>query len=195
MIYNIVKIKPLNNNVYNVLELVTKDSSKLGKDEFIINSSIFEHLYNSKQKGMSIYFLIEDVKDIKYIQISNVKILSKDMDLINVLKQFYLSKIEGLFNVHFDTPSMFSMYETVQISNKFAEYNIFINDTNREEEYINIINKNCPELLDLLQIYLENKDKLDKSLEKFNKFHDLSSKINKSQTIEELTEVWESIKL
>lgn len=67
-------------------------------------------------------------------------------------------KLEEGFAVKY---SVVNLYKYLGLLCKFAEHGIFINDANKEEKYIEIINAENPELIDYLQEYLDLKEVVD----------------------------------
>lgn len=70
----------------------------------------------------------------------------------------------------------------IMLHDKFAEEGIYITDRNKEDKYIEIIEKDSPELLEVLEDYLQIQEQLEKII---------SARDSWKETIQKLDEISE----
>lgn len=115
----------------------------------------------------------------------------------SLIEQAYKAINTALFNgIHCSNPIDCNIlfFRYMYLHDKFAEEGIFITERNKEEKYIEIIEKDSPELLELLEEYLQVIEELqeissirDLWREKVDKLIELSKtddKDNKNKILE-----------
>ncbi len=95
----------------------------------------------------------------------DITVLTQAMDLFQYDDKITLKAIktnillvqetERFSRINNDVNGMMLLTSMLVLQSKFGEYGIFINDANKEEQYIELINRDCPDLLEYLQEYLE----------------------------------------
>jgi len=142
--YDIIFCRASNLKNYTNFEENIETIEINGKDENIVNSCL---LINGNIKiDKETRKLIDYPKkyyDIKIEDFNKIQIIRK---IINKSEDF-LSKLK-----------MINAIELMLLNNELADKGFTITDANREEKYLEILEKEDKELLDLLERYLELKD-------------------------------------
>jgi hypothetical protein len=122
-------------------------------------------------------------------------ISNKDLDLNTTdmanLKNSYLIKISQFFDSYINTVSNLTYYEFTILNNTLCENGIFITKDNREEKYIEILEKEDEDLIDILEKYLICKDEIDRSFAAYETYRTFKTKLNECETVEEINTVAE----
>ena len=107
-----------------------------------------------------------------------------ERDKMIALSNVYRKMDYCLFNVsamdYFDFLGSFSV---------LASLGYFITDNNREEKYLEIIESGDENLISALEIYLENKDKLEKISYIYNKVRQFEKNVMICNTVEDLNNI------
>lgn len=93
-----------------------------------------------------------------------------------VLEGYARRKVEEGFGSN--NVVLINLFKYLNLLTRFAEYGIFINDRNREEQYIEIINKENPELLDYLQEYLDMREYIVGTMAQYDQYMDIINKVS-----------------
>jgi hypothetical protein len=149
--------------------LISKDAPPFGYTEAYSESV---GLLNSfkENKDLKAYIVCDEIerhtsKDIfpvwhGYVDVQQIKRV--------VGENYAKRKIEDSFGSNLS--AVMNLFKYLNLLTKFAEYGIFINDKNREEQYIEIINRENPELLDHLQEYLDMREYIHGSLAQYDQY-------------------------
>lgn len=172
-----------------------KDYETFDSTKFI---SISEDVYNFLLENLeytdgtkSIYFVLDDVtriNDKEIIQIS--KDNKSSLDSLNTILNYYKYNMEEL------VLSRTRMYP-YKLFKFFNSYNVLINagftitNTNQEETYIEIINREDEELLNALSDYLDSRDNMNLETTVFEKYELYKDKLMLASSSEEARQIYE----
>jgi len=96
------------------------------------------------------------------------------------------------------TPEMakhsgYELYNFMCKNNELASKGYFITDNNREDQYIKIIETADDNLINLLESYLESKDKIQRGFHISAKLDEFNQNLNRAETEEEITKLEEDL--
>lgn len=118
-----------------------------------------------------------------------LKLLEKDIDELEYFKQASMNKVKSKVRPELSKESAYTMYEFIIKNNELCSKGYFITDTNREEKYIEIIETGDMELIDLLESFLEAKDKVDRAYhlkDKIKKYQESIKDVNTTEEVQKL---------
>ena len=123
------------------------------------------------------------------IQMYDIHVIpnSTTMNLMDV-KEMYLSKVMGLFDRTINTVSNLVYYEFGCLNNELANYGIFITNNNREEKYIEILETEDDDLVNILEKYLICKDEIERASAAYEIYKLFKSELNECDTEDEIKE-------
>ena len=137
--------------------------------------------------------LLKRGRTVSYSKI--VKTLTKDdliLNDINTLEQYKNAvyyKAINKFQIYISPLYMFDFYDFLILNNEFVSLGYVITSTNKEEQYLKIINENDEGLLNRLERYLFLLDKLSVYQFRKQQIDNLKSKLNEASTEEEIDEI------
>jgi hypothetical protein len=114
--------------------------------------------------------------------------------LLEQAKQNILLEAERFFDQKINTVANLTYYEFIVLNNSLMEQGYFITDANKEEKYIEILEKENDELIDLLEKYLMNKDEISRAFAAYDNYCKLKNEIRDADTLEESTEIYNRFK-
>ena len=140
--------------------------------------------------GQRIFILVDESTDISKPSDYNTQLYKVFLgeDEISAYKSYCINQVQTEID-KLSGEHIMDIYRAVRLSSKFAEYGIFINDSNKEEMYIEIIQQEAPELIDLLQDYLYLVNLLDPVLAGERRLQEKKVKLEKCESIQELNDV------
>jgi len=172
MIKWLIKIKKVKSNklehIYKVIDCVADDTNnEKFKTYKEINELIGLKINKLFKKDIPIYINGNDFKRLDFDDI-HYGVNLDDKNVESTIKQSIITK---KIDIIFDSKlNIFNMFKYMSLLSKFGEHGIFINDKNREEQYIEIITRDNPELLNYLQEYLDLKEFVDGSFLELNEY-------------------------
>ena len=127
------------------------------------------------------------------IQMYDIQVIPNNITL-NLMdtKEMYLSKVMGLFDRTINTVSNLVYYEFSCLNNELANYGIFITNNNREEKYIEILEMEDDDLVNILEKYLICKDEIERVSAAYETYRQFRSDLNECDTEEEIKEKFSS---
>lgn len=114
-----------------------------------------------------------------------------DTDGLEKDRMIFLSDIYRKVDYHLYFASAIDFFDFMNASNELASLGYFITEKNREEKYLEIIESADEDLISMLEVYLENKDKLEKISYVYNKTRKFEKLVIDCKTPEELTQIKE----
>jgi hypothetical protein len=118
---------------------------------------------------------------------------SKTDSTFELRKLRCLSEISARIGYELTIISAIELLEFFVIITSFAEKGIVINDTNREEKYLEIVSSSDEHLINLLEKYLEIKDKIDKIYTRYNELVFSKNSIVQARNDDELNTALKTI--
>lgn len=180
MITYFVKLEPLENvnykgqTIYKILEAVCTDSEPTSDlKEFQKINALAGDIIIGRMKcpGFLTYLVARQVStaggNSVYWFPENFKV--PEQIIKEIAHQDAIRNMSEMFGNN-NNLLIFNMFRYLCLLSKFAEYGIFINDRNREEQYIEIINKENPELINHLQEYLDLRDYVEGAMLHYDEF-------------------------
>jgi hypothetical protein len=118
---------------------------------------------------------------------------SKKDSTFELRKLRCLGDIGARVNYELTVISAIELFEYFVIITSFAEKGIIINDTNREEKYLEIVSSTDEKLITLLEKYLEIKDKVDKVYSRYRELTQSKDTISQARNDDELNAALKTI--
>ena len=120
-------------------------------------------------------------------EVKTENLTSSKMTVDSYRKAVQLKARDLMFS-RFDGSVIFSFYEFILLNNQLIEQGFVITEENREDKYIEIVNKDNDELLELLSDYLKARD----SLKMYNLYYkDYKALLNDIQKLNEVPAIEE----
>jgi len=107
---------------------------------------------------------------------------------VDSYRKAVLLKARDLMFSRFDGSIIFSIYEFTLLNNQLLEQGFIITEENREDKYMEIVNKDNDELLDLLSDYLKARDELKKYNFYYKEYKSLTNDVQKLNEVPEIEE-------
>lgn len=131
---------------------------------------------------------IEDEIKLYDVNIIENKRLNQENNELDEMKNFYNIKFIQLFDKHIATISHLTYYEFTCLNNILADKGFFITDENREEKYIEILESEDEELINILEKYLLCKDEIERVYAGYNNYKNFKLELEECENIEEVEE-------
>lgn len=112
-------------------------------------------------------------------------------DDIKTVKHLNIYKVVNHFSKKTMNVPAFAFLEFQMLNNELATRGIFITDQNREEKYLEVLEKNESELLDILERYLSVLEDVSKYRNLYNELRVCIEKINLCENIDEVAPIAE----
>jgi len=96
---------------------------------------------------------------------------------IDIARNIALSAITSTVDAYLVTLSMMEFFNFINLNNIFIEKGIIITEDNREEKYLEIINKEDPKLIESLEKYLEAKDRISQVYWRYEKVEEFKKEL------------------
>lgn len=109
-------------------------------------------------------------------------------------KQNVLLEAERFFDQKINTVTNLTYYEFIVLNNNLMEQGYFITDTNKEEKYIEILETENDDLIDILEKYLMNKDEIARSFAAYETYRTLKLNIADTEDLEEVNKLYQAFK-
>ena len=116
----------------------------------------------------------------------NDLIISDVANDLEVIKHSALIKAKTLVTPEITKESGYTMYEFIIYHDELMEEGYVITNKNRESKYMEIIETEDNELIELLEKYLEAKDKIARGFFIKNRYDKLTKQVLRSKTQEEV---------
>jgi hypothetical protein len=191
----VIELKNFNLQNFQVVNVLFKvDMQKIPGERFV-TVSIRDALQIKKIIEKEILLLPREKFDISVeIPVVTLNDFTKleNSDLVS-RKLSYLSRINANINYQVATISGIELFEYFVISTSFAERGIVINDQNREEKYLEIISSEDEYLINMLESYLEIKEKSDKVYARYKELVNVRNRISGAQNDEALDEILRTV--
>lgn len=189
MNYNVVAVTD-DGDTYAVKYVDSYQNSLLKNDELFIKiSNVAADKIREAISDRNRVYLPKGVNG----ELSFTDIIIVDTDEVEKKKMVMFSELYRRIDYQQFYFCAMDFFDYVNAFNHLASLGYFITDQNREEKYIEIIESGDESLIGDLEIYLENKDKLENMSHLFNKKKEFEGSINECETLEELVEVQEEI--
>lgn len=121
-------------------------------------------------------------------RISLRDLLPNNTDIDN-LKNSYSIMISQFFDTRINTIANLTHYEHTVLNNELANLGIFITDSNREEKYIEILELEDDNLIDVLERYLLCRDEISRSFAAYENYRKFKQGLNEAGTTDEINEI------
>jgi hypothetical protein len=121
-------------------------------------------------------------------RISLRDLLPDNTDIDN-LKNSYIIMISQFFDTRINTIANLTHYEFTILNNELANYGIFITNSNREEKYIEILELEDDNLIDVLERYLICRDEISRSFAAYENYRKFKQDLNDAGTTNEVNEI------
>jgi len=110
-------------------------------------------------------------------------LLITTMDPLEIYKSRSRTKGKHLLKQYCDFTLQFDFFEFSILNNKLINNGYIITDENREAKYLEIINTSNQDLIDILEAYLEVKDKIEIHTHQYDDFQTFKTNVNDSVDI------------
>jgi len=161
---------------------------------------ISEEIYNKlKEKEKDLAFTntyisttvtyLDNEKEIKTNEGELPELLEEE--LFQKLRMQNIIKAKEMLLTRLDTTSFIGFASLMVLNNKLMDRGFIITDENREDKYLEIVNKDDVELLDLLSKYLETYDNVQAHIYHYNLYVELVENINSCDSEEEILQYME----
>lgn len=150
-----------------------------GETNLKLSSMAYEIIKQNIEQGN----LVRIKKPLKSNEVlpGEVDIVATDVDDIQYIRDATLIKCKTLVTPELVKESGYTLYEFMIKNNELCSKGYFISDNNREEKYIEIIETGDEKLIELLETYLEAKDKIDRAFHIKLKLDKLNKALNRAQ--------------
>ena len=185
----LVELKPFDMENFSVSNVFfSSDLGKIPGDKFV-SVSLRDGIQIKKTIEKEVMLLPKAIlKDSEesIVEVGIDSFTKIDSSDITATKLQLFSKINNRINYQLAKIAGIELYEYFIIVTSFAERGIIINDQNREEKYLEIISSEDEYLINLLERYLEIKDKVDSIYRMYRDLTTLRTNISRVQTKEDL---------
>lgn len=106
------------------------------------------------------------------------------MDSLSVHKARIRTIGKHFLKEHVDFTIQFDFFEFNMLNNKFLDAGYYITNENREAKYLEIINSGDASLINVLDAYLECRDRITISSHNYNNYISFKNSVNESETTE-----------
>ena len=137
-----------------------------------------------------------DIKDFIILKpFNNSEIMPYDIQVVdklkeNNLKDLYLYKLSLLFDTKINTVNQLTYYKFTILNNELADMGLFITDQNREEKYIEILEREDDSLIDKLEQYLLCRDEISRASAAYESYNNIKNILNECESEEEMKAVY-----
>lgn len=118
-----------------------------------------------------------------------VDVLDQDINNFEYIKNNAFAQFKQKVTPEMTKESGIVLYEFIMANNDLSSKGYFITDKNREEKYIEIIETGDSDLIELLETFLETKDKLERAKFLKNQTEKFKAELKKTKTIEDVEEI------
>ena len=161
---------------------------------------ISEEIYNKlKEKEKDLAFTntyisttvtyLDNEKEIKTEDAEEAEL--NEEEIIQKLRMQNIIKAKEMLLTRLDTTSFIGFASLMVLNNKLMDRGFIITDENREDKYLEIVNKDDVELLDLLSKYLETYDNVQAHIHHYGLYVELVENINSCDSEEEILQYME----
>ena len=144
---------------------------------------------NLDEGRLSKYYInniVSEINDVSSIQVDDSVNYTNDMNYLvehysTIARELVFSRIKFL---------PIKLFEYISINNELISKGYFISDENKEEKYLEILNKESEEFIEKFIKYLEIVDKLSLEKEIVRKYDEFIENIQSVQTKEEIENLY-----
>lgn len=154
------------------------------KDSFLPLSTVAEKMIIEAVQGDRKVLIKKPIMSNEVMP--NDLIISDITNDLEVIKHSALIKAKTLVTPEITKESGYTLYEFIVYHDELMEEGYVITNKNREQKYMDIIETEDEELIELLENYLEAKDKIARGFFIKKKYDKLSKAVLKSKTQEEI---------
>lgn len=175
-----------NSTYLKIEDIVTNDNYPTNNDILFIplNPLSLNKLKNLKEFMDDKDFII--LKPFNESEIMPYDIIVVDKLKENDFKEIYLYKLSLLFDTKINTVNQLTYYKFTILNNELADKGFFITDQNREEKYIEILEKEDESLIDKLEQYLLCRDEISRASAAYEAYNNIKNILNECATPEEM---------
>jgi hypothetical protein len=132
----------------------------------LVSKQIYEML-KEKEVDIAVNKITCSIKDLCLIDENEVVVIDSTTTSLEGIKILLKNRAFLLTKTRLDDTMYFAFFNFTLNNNKLAAAGFIVTDENREDKYLEIVNKNDADLLDSLSIYLESLD----TLKIYNKYY------------------------
>lgn len=174
------------NQIINIETSVIRDLIGLRNNSVGINNLTAQMVEKMFSDGLQVYYK----SNTKSIELMPYDIFSgADVTDINILRNQKLSEAKYCVSHHQSLVTGLMMFDFICINNELLDNGFVITDNNREEKYIEILEKDDESLIEKLEIYLNARDTISRASFLEREYQKFYRDIKQSQTEEEILKV------
>lgn len=174
------------NQIINIETSVIRDLIGLRNNSVGINNLTAQMVEKMFSDGLQVYYK----SNTKSIELMPYDIFSgADVTDINILRNQKLSEAKYCVSHHQALVTGLMMFDFICINNELLDNGFVITDNNREEKYIEILEKDDESLIEKLEIYLNARDTISRASFLEREYQKFYRDIKQSQTEEEILKV------
>jgi hypothetical protein len=164
-----------------------EDRSEYGEDLYVeVSGLIYEYVKENINRNDVICQLIGGD-----ITIDGIELIPKDE--LNNLRNIVIKTFRKYFvDRHFDSEFYITFINYTRLNNKLSSKGYFITDDNREDVYLEIINTDDMDLIDLLDEFLMVMDEISEYDSAMKVFSDFKTNVNNLMDISDIKELFKS---
>lgn len=147
------------------------------------DTSVFTFIAECLLENKTVSF----AKDIKNPTINDL-VVGEPNNLFNI-KNLHIYKCINYFSRKTMNVPAFAFLEFQILNNELANNNIFITDVNREEKYLEVLEKNDPELLEILEKYLTVLSSVEQYRKQYFELVEATDRINSADNEKDIIDI------
>ena len=173
-------------SIENIVQWESKYSTT-ANDEFVVTMTDEAHrILKTEMKKNNIVTLKKPLA--LYIITANDFLIEEGETLENV-KHYTKIHLKSMITPQITKESSYTMYSYMNKYAQLLELGFVITDSNREDVYMQIIDEDNDDTIEILEDFLNAKDRLNRGLFFVDAFEKVSKRINQSKEIEEIYEI------
>lgn len=173
----------------------TKQSNEIFETSIYVycTKEVYEYLNANAADTQLQKFTFDKSKE-AIVKISDIEVVNEELEKDEV-KINIINDARFMIQQRFDTSIIFDFFTFIMKNNELAAEGFFITNENRDDKYLEIVNKNDEDLLNNLSDYLKAMDNLLRYQQYYNLFKSLSDRLDSDElSVEEMQEAFESFK-
>lgn len=171
-------------NIHNIIANTVEFGTEVNKENFLPLSTMAHKMI---EDALSNDYGVKIKKPIFANEVLPIDlIINKDKNDITFIREASLINVKSKVSPEITKESGYTMYEFMKKHTEMMDAGYFITDKNRETKYMEIIETDDDELIELLESYLETKDKIERGFFIKKRFDILVKAVNKSTDEEEI---------
>ncbi len=148
--------------------------------------NLLPYLDSTKESLIILKPFYGEVNGFNIHKVLNSNLLPDDTDIDN-LKNSYLIMISQFFDTRINTVSNLTHYEFTVLNNELMNNGFFITNDNKEEVYIDILEKEDDHLINILEKYLICQDEIQRSFAAYEMYRTFKQSLQEASTTEEIS--------